>query len=247
MKFLTGLSRSELLALRPEAVAGRRLSVPELEAIMKACDCHWIHNGNPAAPHVELTSGKCSNGFVNMRLVLCRPNLCEIMAEQLRLLVSARYSGNVDWVIGSATASTNLAYEVARKFGAMVWPLQKGEEEVRKGDKVEKKKIQVVESMTIPDGATILHPEELVTTSGTCRAVRDAIYKANPSVKFVPFLPVIVHRPEAEGECMGVDNSKIVYLVHYDIWVSDPATCPLCAQGSVCLRPAKNWAELTAA
>ena len=228
-----GLDTKNLLGLEPSMVSGRALDREELEAIMKACDCFWMHNGDPAAPHAELTSGKCSNGFINLRLVLCRPNLCAIMADQIRLSLSTQYSGPVDWVLGSATASTNLAYEVARQLGARNWPLQKGE-----------KKTQVLESMTIEDGATILHVEELMTTAGTSRAVRDGVRKANPKGKFVPFLPVIAHRPEP-GEGTGVDNSKVIHLIHYDIWVADPPACPLCKQGSKPLRPAKNWAELT--
>jgi len=233
MNLLTELPSKELLDLRMEAVL-RLLSADELEAIMKACDCHWIHNGDPQAPHAELTSGKCSNGFINLRLVLCRLNLCQIMANQLIRLLTARYSGRIDWVMGSATASTNLAYEVARQLGAQTWPMQKGPE-----------KTQLLESMVIPDDAVILHVEELMTTAGTARAVREGIRKVSPNVKFVPFLPVIAHRPEP-GDCTGVDNSKVIYLAHYDIWTADPKDCTLCKQGSKPLRPAKNWQELTA-
>ena len=68
---------------------------------------------------------------------------------------------------------------------------------------------------------------------------------ANPNpVNFVPFLPVLIHRP-APGEGDMVDDSQVIYAAHYDIWAADPADCPLCKQGSERLRPkGANWDRL---
>ena len=53
---------------------------------------------------------------------------------------------------------------------------------------------------------------------------------------------VLVHR----SDVYEIDNSKIVFPLHFDIWLADPEDCPLCAQGLKRLKqPKVNWAELT--
>lgn len=234
----------DLLVMTPEELRSLRLPIAtellrplnqkEIEAIFQACGAFWFHSGNPKAPHAELTSGKCSNGYIDCNKVLTHSNLCQIMAEALVSVLQVHYQGRVDWVVGSDSAALGLSKDVANKLGACWHPLQKGPD-----------KTQVWEKVIMPQGAIVLHVEELMTTAITANAVRQAIKTGNPNpVNFVPFLPVLIHRP-APGEGDVVDGSQVIYAAHYDIWAADPADCPLCKQGSERLRPkGANWDRL---
>ena len=237
MSKIARLEKRALLGLQPSMVIGR-LDEEDVAAIVKACDAFWLHPGeaNFQAPHAELTAGDCSNGFINLRDVLSYTNLCELFARQLVDLLRDNYDGKINWVVGSDTAATGLSHDVARLLDARWYPMQKNPD-----------KSQSLNGIKIPDGARVLHVEELMTTAKTSNAVRQGVKANNPEARFVPFLPVIIHRP-ALGECEEVDGSKVLWLAHYDIQKWSPADCPLCQAGSERLRPnvPENWAKLVA-
>ena len=239
---LLQLEPVELQKLQPSHINGCERDLEELEAIFTACGAFWYHSGNPEDPHVELTSGMCSNGFISCPEVLSLCNLSQIMAEQLVLRLRQHYAGQVDWVVGSDSAALGLAKDVAnvlsREPGTLVrnYPMQKGPD-----------KTQIWEKQIILPGQKVLHVEELMTTAGTAEAVRAGIKAGTPHpVEFVPFLPVLVHRP-AKGEGLEVDGSKVIWVMHYDIWAVTPDLCELCRLGSKPLRPraGNNWSLLT--
>lgn len=213
----------------------------EIEIIFKACDAFWRHPGeeNPKAPHVILTSGKHSNIYINCPEVLRRSNLCQVMAQYLVDLLRSHYSGPVDWVTGSDSSALGLSKDVANILKAMWHPMQKVKKETGE--------FQVWEKAVIPCGAWVLQVEELLTTAGTTQAVRDGIKKGNPNqVNFVPFIPVLVHRPN-KGVSEEIDGSKLIWALHYDTYVVDPEKeeCLLCRNGSEALTGGKdNWRRL---
>ncbi|MFA4845528.1 MAG: hypothetical protein WC654_03150 [Patescibacteria group bacterium] len=94
------------------------LSHEEIRHIFEACDALWIHKGDPRTPHAELTSGKCSNGFVDVLRVLRYTNLCQLMADQLVQRLHEQRGGVVDWVIGSDHAGATLSFAVASLLNA---------------------------------------------------------------------------------------------------------------------------------
>ena len=110
---LLQLEPVELQKLQPSHINGCERDLEELEAIFTACGAFWYHSGNPEDPHVELTSGMCSNGFISCPEVLSLCNLSQIMAEQLVLRLRQHYAGQVDWVVGSDSAALGLAKDVA--------------------------------------------------------------------------------------------------------------------------------------
>lgn len=233
---LTHLAKEDLIRLNPEVVASRLLDKEELEAAMEAFNCFWLHYYQPheTAPHAELTSGKCSNGFINLRPMLCRMNWCQILAGQLIQLLAEHCAGRVDWVIGSDSAALDLAHEVARQLSACHYPMQKGPD-----------KTQLWENMQVPADSRVLQVEELMTTAGTAKAVRQGFCQGNKAkVEFIPLLPVVVDR-RAPGDNGEINCSRVIYLVRYEISVWEPKDCPLCQAGSRRLRPAANWSELT--
>ncbi len=215
----------------------RNITEQEISHIFRLCDSLWLHSGNPADPHAELTSGKCSNGFVDTLRVLCYTNLCELLAYQMiqKINGGARHLGK-EWVIGSDHAGADFSHGVATWLNAKHEFTEKGPN-----------KSQLWQRLTIEPDEVVIQAEELVTTTTTLKAVREGIRAGNAKqpVRFAPFVATLVHRSK---EC-EFEGWPIKYLVHYDIETWDgPETCPLCKQGSKRLRPKTggNWAELTA-
>lgn len=231
------MGKEDLLRYNPRDFDDILLSQQQVLTWFNSLDAGWAHNGNPERPHAELTSGKCSNAFYDCLRVLRYPNLNEILARQLARKLKADGIGNIDWVIGSPYAAITFSYEVAKALGAVHWFAEKDPSDP-KGKKM------VWRRMTIPKGAKILQVEELITTSGTFRAVRQAIEKGNSEqVEFLPVVGSLIHRPpKLPVEYEGI---RIVALVEKEVWAVDPSECPLCKAGSKRLRPKSHWAELT--
>lgn len=237
-----GVGRDKLLAMRlsqllllNESQIQRPMEEAEVRHIFQECDALWLHSGDPRDPHAELTSGKCSTGFVDVLRVLRYTNLCTIFASQLvlryEIQLIERDHPVVDWVIGSDHAGATLSFAVAQILGVQHDFTEKGPE-----------KTQMWKRFEIKPNEVVLQVEELVTTTSTLQAVREGIRAGNPSpVNFYPMVLTLVHRSDTRT----FDHGPIGYLVHFDIQTWDPADCPLCAQGSKRLKPKHNWAELT--
>jgi orotate phosphoribosyltransferase len=207
------------------------LADEEFDHIFRLCDALWLHSGNAWDPHAELTSGKCSDGFVDVLRVLRYSFLCEMMA---RLLIAKLPGSNIlepDWVIGSDHAGAALSHSVALQLKAMHDFTEKGPDQT-----------QVWKRFEIQPDESVLRVEELVTTTGTLQAVSDGLRRGNPHpIKFVPVVMTLVHRSDVRE----FEGAPILFLRHYDIQTWDPKDCPLCAQGSKRLKPKQNWTELT--
>jgi len=235
---MSGETLKRILDYDPKDFDDKFLTEEEILTWFDVLDAGWIHEGDPSKPHAELTSGKCSNAFFDCMRVLCHPNLNEILAQQL---VSKFRAGNlidkVDWVIGSPYAAITFSYEVAKALGAI-----HGFAEKDPADPQGKKMIW--RRMVIPKDAKVLQIEELITTSGTFREVRQAIEEGNPeSVKFLPIVGALVHRPPKLPADYG--EIKVIALVEKEVWAVDPSECDLCKAGSVRYRPKTHWKELT--
>lgn len=195
----------------------------------------WFFNyqGDPKAPHAELTSGLCSDGYVNSVPVLSDPVTVTLLAEELISRFSGRNVGKVGWVIGSAYAAITFSYEVARQLG-----VRHGF--VEKDPAIPKKMIW--NRLTIPAHADVLQCEELITTLGTTMEVRRAVEEGNPEpVRWLPDVATAIYRP-AKFKGGMID---VISLVAREVKTWEPDNCPLCARGSERLRPKQNWAKLT--
>ncbi|MBI4256478.1 hypothetical protein HY626_00280 [Candidatus Uhrbacteria bacterium] len=222
----------DLAALRRlRRTQSSRLTPEEIRHIFETCSALWLHSGDMTRPHAELTSGRCSNGFVDVLRVLRYANLCELLGRQLAVKIDDAYRGRVDWVVGSDHAAATLSFAVASFNGAQHDFTEKGSD-----------KIQLWKRFEIGRDEVVLQVEELVTTTGTLQAVRDGLRRAHDhEVQFAPVVACLVHRaPTHEFE-----GSPIVSLIHFDIQTWAPEECPLCAAGSPRVRPKHNWVELT--
>ena len=140
-------------------------------------------------------------------------------------------------MVGSDSSALGISKDVANLLGAKWHPMQKGPN-----------KTQIWEKAVIEHGEWVLHIEELLTTSLTTQAVRDGIKKGNPNqVNFVPFIPLLVHRPDKTAPAI-IDGSQLIWLLRYDTYVVDPTKeeCALCKNGSRALPAKENWDELVA-
>lgn len=233
-------SISDLRRLSRYSFENHTLTPEEVTHILKLCDAIWIHSGDPKDPHVELTSGKCSNGFVDVLCALRYTNVCEICGHQLVKKIEATlwpdegdgdYDGIIDWAIGSDHAGAAISHSVATFLGVQHDFTEKGPN-----------KTQVWKRFPIQPGEAVLQVEDLMTTALTMLAVRQGIREGSVySVDFAPVVATLVHR----SKVYEIEESPVIYLVHYDIDDWEPADCPLCKAGSERLRPKQNWDMLT--
>jgi len=211
------------------------MSSGEFTQLAKLADALWLHSGNPSDPHAELTSGKCSNGFVDVLRLLRFTNICEMASEALVKVIEHHplFREGIDWVVGSDHAGAAFSHSMATWWGGQHDFTSKGPD-----------KTQIWNRFVIQPDEIVLQVEELVTTTGTLQAVREGICAGNPTpVKFAPLVATLVHR----SSVYEFEGAPIVYFVHYDIEVWEPDQCPLCKEGSKRLRPKQNWRELTTA
>lgn len=191
------------------------------------------YKGDPKAPHAELTSGLCSDGYVNSALVLCNPSITELLARELAVRLKRRRVDLVDWVVGSAYAAITFSYEVARQFGAEHGFVEKDQENPKR---------MVWKRFVIPAGAIVLQCEELITTLQTTMEVRRAIEEGNPNpVRFLPDVGTAIYRPAKFANAGIID---VISLFSREVQSWEPKNCPLCAVGSERVRPKQNWRQL---
>lgn len=224
---------AELKNINKDTLAEHTISDMEIRHVFELCDALWLHSGNPADPHAELTSGKCSDGFIDSLRALRYSYLCQFLADQLIKKLNAKYSQLPlpDWVIGSDHAGAAFSHSVALILQAQHDFTEKGEG-----------KTQFWKRFDIKPEETVLQVEELITTTSTLQAVREGIRAGNSSpVTFAPVSLTLIHR----SSIYEFENAPILYLAHYDITVWNPSDCPLCAQGSKRVRPKQNWKELS--
>lgn len=191
------------------------------------------YSGNPKAPHAELTSGLCSDGYVNSAPVLSDPVNVEFLVSELVNRLAKQNVVKFDWVVGSAYAAITFSYELARQFGVRHGFVEK--------DPTIPKKM-VWNGLTIPAGDLVLQCEELIATLGTTLEVRRTIQDGNSEpVFFLPDVATAIYRPEK----LQGGPINVISLVEREVKTWKPEECPLCAAGSPRLRLKQNWARLT--
>src|SRR3989344_5198074 len=110
-----------LLDIRPELYASGVFNpAGAIRTWLDIEKAYWEYQGEPSPerPHVELSGGGCSNGFIDMPAILKYPYICEILGRELgkRLKMSG---AEADWVISSPYSAITLGHEVAKELGAI--------------------------------------------------------------------------------------------------------------------------------
>jgi len=231
-EIVDGLTRllNDSLRQSEEDYRSLKLGDAEIDHIFRLADALWLHGGDPRKPHALLTSGKHSDGFVDVLRALKYTPICDLMGALLMQKVTEHHH-KINWVVGSDHAGAVLSYSVALHLAAKHDFTEKGPD-----------KAQVWKRFSILPDESVLQVEELITTTGTLQAVREGIRQAHPyPINFAPVVATLIHRSD-QYEFQG---SPIIYLRHLDIKTWEADKCPLCAQGSVAIRPKENWALLT--
>jgi orotate phosphoribosyltransferase len=211
----------------------------EIMEMLQYLNCIWIRRGDVQKPHAELTSGLCSNGYIDLSRILCYPLVCEILARQLSCKLVDKGVKRVDYVIGTPNTANTLAFEVAKAYNTVHAFAEKIENPIGPS----KRRI-VWSGMTLRRGATVLLIDETITTGGTIRALRQAIKEGNEEpVKILPTVGAIVNRPPRLPVNYG--DMKVVSLLEIAIQTFKPDKCPYCRAGSPRVRPRTHWQELT--
>jgi len=229
----SGIKRERKILKISESEVGR--SQKNYINLFKICDAIWSYNGNPQSPHVLLTSGYHSDGYVNCPNVLKFPNLKRILAKRLvKKFLKLISKSRVDYVVSSAMAAIPFGDEVASLLNAAFIYCEK------------EKGIQKLKRFKIPDKARILQVEELITSLKTTRQVKKAILENNPRINWIeingkPVVLALIHRPPKLP--IEYPNYNIISLIELEIHNWKPEKCPLCKAGSQPLKPKENWQD----
>ncbi len=221
----------DLLALRWQDFSHRYITQAEFMHVLTLAGAYWQHNGDATRPHVELTTGLCSDSLVDVLRALRFAPVCQLFAEQSARRIRASWAGAIDWVVGSSHAAATFSYAVASFLGTQHDFTEKGSGGA-----------QVWNRFAIGQGQTVLQVEDLITTGKTFHDVRAAMRLGNPDpVSFAPIVFTLVRRTNISM----IEDSEIVSLFSIPITTYEPTACPLCAVGSPRLRPKQNWVVLT--
>lgn len=227
-------------AIRDKAALARAREILEMtagepEELLGICQAIWIYAGKEGEPHALLVSGKHSDGYINLNVVLQFPHLSEILAR--RLIENLKEQGitreKIDAVVSSSFAALTFGQELARQLNVLFVFTEKAGEEQKWSGRFE-----------LPPGARILQVEELITTLHTTRRVKEAVLAAHPTVKFLKvngktIVATAVYRPDDLSK--EEPDFQIIALIPKEIHNWDPGQCPLCQKGSPALKPKPNW------
>jgi len=188
--------------------------------VFEICDAFWIYGGR--GPHALLTSGKHSDGYIDVSQVLKFTNLRDILAERMveEVLLPAGISiSGVDYIVSSSMAAIPFGDGIASYLGLTFVYTEKVDG------------VQKLKRFEVPSKARI--------------QVTNAIIEKNKNVEFVRdrdgkiVVLTLVHRPEKLP--IEYPDYRILPLVELEIHNWTPESCPLCKAGSEALKPKSNW------
>ncbi len=166
--------------------------------------------------HFRLTSGRHSNGYLQMAQLLQYPDASE---EVGRALADMFRDLEVQTVVGPALGGILVAYEVARHLGcrAVFAEREDGKMKLRRG-------------FFITPGERVLLVEDVITTGGSVNEVAEIVAQAGGTIVGVG---AIADRSNGRVD-FGVRYASLIKL---DIETFSPAECPLCRQGVSIEKP----------
>lgn len=237
--------------LRQLRKGGKRMTHDEILDYLKRHGFLWLYNGEPnsSRSHALLTSGKHSDGYVNVGDALkqsssFRRKVAKALLEKLEQVDLGYYQRRYfQFVVGAATSSTDLARDVAEIYFVNHLKMKKVE------DLGSKRQVLDLQNPMVFAFSILLQVEELITTSSSALQVRQGIRFAYPNIPifFAPYLLTVVDRSDPDNRVTKVEDSIILPLIQLDIRNFEPDKCPYCQVGSVALKPKENdnWVKLT--
>jgi len=164
--------------------------------------------------HFLLTSGRHSDRYMQCAKLFQYPRYSEMFAGE----IAASFSG-IDLVAGPAVGGIILAYEVSRRLGAtnIYAERENGAMTFRRG-------------FFVPEGASVLVVEDVVTTGGSVREVLDLVAKSGGKAAGVG---CVVDRSGGKVD-FGVPFKQVLSM---EVVSYEPDGCPLCAKGMPFVKP----------
>lgn len=171
--------------------------------------------------HFKLTSGLHSEQYMQCAKLFEYP---QTASEIVKTLIP-KLPGEIDTVIAPAIGGVTVGYELARLLGCrfIFAERQDGNMTFRRG-------------FMLQPGEKVLAVEDVVTTGGSVQEVVDLARDCGAEVLGVA---AIVDRSQGKAN-FGVAFSA---LVHMEITVYDPKSCPLCAKGLPLQSPGSRKAK----
>lgn len=205
----------------------RRTIAERTEALFRASGA--IRDG-----HFALKSGRHSNAYVEKFQVLQDPaatsELCAFWAAANR---NADGSPDVDLVAGPTTGGVMLAFETGRQLGVRAIFAEEvaGEEGTRR---------EFRRGFTITRGERVLLVDDILTTGGSLLAMIPAVEALGGEIVECA---VIVDRSGGRASLTSPATGRVyplrsLWLLDLPTW--DPAECPMCASGSVAVKPGSS-------
>lgn len=227
-------SQDDLRRFFPPAVYrnNRRVTAEEVAHLYGLAGGFWQHSGKAHHRHIELASGRHSNGFINGRVLLSYGRICRMLAGRIANCIVFPADLAIDVVLTASYGGNDLGAQLADILGARHVYTEKRDKE------------QVFSGQTIYADELVLPLEELITTGGTGRKMIEAVGGViKDGVAYADLFPAIIRR---KPETLEIGGIPIAPLVEFDMWDADPAACPLCAAGSVAIKPKEgnNWDRL---
>ena len=171
--------------------------------------------------HFRLTSGLHSPEYLQCALVLAHPAHAEQFGRGLAELLQALEPGTrIATVAAPALGGLIIGHEVARGLGARFIFTERdanGKMTLRRGFQVQ-------------PGETVVVIEDVITTGGSSREVIDILQAAGARIIGAGS---IIDRSAGRAD-LGV---KRVALATLEVLAYPPEMCPMCAQGSVAIKP----------
>lgn len=174
----------------------------EMHALLEECEA--LKHG-----HFKLSSGKHSNVFVQLALVLCHPGIAERLGHEL----GSRFaSAQPTVVLGPALGGVIIGHEIARFLGV---PMIFSE---RVDDKMTLRR-----GFTLGPDDRVLIAENTVSTGGSQKEVVELARSFGADV-----VGVAAVCDRSPGVSFGVAFESLIKL---DAIAWEPSECPLCAEG----------------
>jgi orotate phosphoribosyltransferase len=166
--------------------------------------------------HFQLTSGLHSPHYFQCAKVLQYPNHLHTFSA----LIADRYRGQqVDVVISPAIGGIVVGTEVGRVMGCRTIFTERKENQM-----------QLRRGFEINPGERVLVVEDVVTTGGSVFEVIDVVKKSGG---IIAGAACIVDRSNGKVRFGGTQTS----VLQMDVVTHPPESCPLCAGGSVAVKP----------
>jgi orotate phosphoribosyltransferase len=198
---------------------------------LKEIGAVWEHDGDPARPYALLTSGKISNGFIDLSKLIQRPALLSEAVEDLLKLFSPPQT--ITGFLGSAMGAVNISYEFATQFSSI--PCFSFFSEKINGEIVIKRFDVSLHNLMVV--------EDVITTGQTTRKTIAAAKDDGATI--MDTIAVIVNRSGSNS----LDGRKISALVEvsYKSWES--GNNPFFYKGGELVEPVRpkgaGWLALT--